>query len=1373
MTVFSEALEPDMEIGVQAMPALMKPELAGPNRFWTNRIFSGNVFDAIGESIPGDALTGDELRSCRRLLDKAFLVAEPSEQQVTSQLVAPLMEMLGWHCLMEHTLTVSSVQRRPDMLLFTSAGRMREFSGSRDPEYGLVGAVMEIKAPSQRLDNGKVTGDNPYNQLLAYLQATRIDYGFLTNGRSWMFIDNTRVSPEKRFVTFDLRLIANFHQEGEAGAAFEAFWRIFNAATYAAGKEKPKAIDVALAREDDRRARLEDDLKSVIYGQKGEYSLFEDIGRVIHASALALKRAMLMDEVLENSLRLLFRLAFVSYFEDRHRDALARHPAYSDVSLGRTVEIMRSRGPVGWGDRCFLWKRLRALFAALDEGDEIAGVTLLNGGLFSPEKSPLLDEPRLMKDKDVSRLLGRLLYAADGSRRDFRTLSPSHLGTIYHGLAEYEFRTAEEDLEFLRVSYAKSRQAAPQVMEGFCGRRDKAILERLGAGTETVSVVGKGQLYLQNAFRNRRLSCSYYTPGPLSAHMAKAGIQSQLDSVFARPGRSILDMKILDNACGSGQILIDALNFLADKARQRLGTDTRLRRALEKEAASIREGLAAILGPDDGSGLAGTVIEERDVLKRILLKRTIYGVDVSQLAVELALVSLWVDTFVLGAPLVFIEHHVKRGNALVGAGADEARSRETWPELSLPSQQALFDRLQEESAALSDIYDSSGDQVKLSKSLYRRLSGEMSEINKYLDIRNFLDIVDAYDRARLWRRVYDADSLTVTQSCGRMEASLDDISGALVAYSRTRSLMMDPDWCYSRFGDMIGRFGRIYAFFNWETEFPDAFRGPWPGFNVIIGNPPSKKTSFEENHFFAGFMPFYDELPEPEKRRLREEVLSDKSNMSRLGMQEASARVLNEYIRRKYPHSKSGGSGALFRPFIERSLGLLAERGCLVYLVPTSLLTDDMSKDMRLHILNGFSIVRFDGFANRKSLFPDVTGHYRFGMIQIEKRADPDQSMRARFNLRSPDLLDSDAGVFSYPVSAVRRLSPEFLAYMEIPDGERQLPVLDRMYSSFRPLDPRWLDFRNDFEPLVFKEISRKEPGEGLIPVCRGESIYLYRARYREPARWVDPSEFRRIHERKNVSRLLRDVAIQFRSDVSLEAPYLSYRSRAGRGGTLGGFLSGERGLGDLARFAVMDHDFMRLCFRAIAGRGNERTAVAAVVPAGVATHQTLWASVPGRYRYSPELRAVEHDMIPPERLFFALGILNSIPFDWALRFSVDVHASKSIVSRIPFPQPEDAAIAAPGPCRDLARNAALLTLSHSPGFFPDAAGLFGIDGGGLLGQTRAEALQARNDAVAALIYGLNVRDLEIMLEGFRCLNARKPEYAEEVLRCARELLPA
>src|SRR5699024_10394046 len=57
------------------------------------------------------------------------------------------------------------------------------------------------------------------------------------------------------------------------------------------------------------------------------------------------------------------------------------------------------------------------------------------------------------------------------------------------------------------------------------------------------------------------------------------------------------------------------------------------------------------------------------------MKRSIYGVDLNPMAVELGKLSLWLDSFTVGAPLSFLDHHLKVGNSLIGTTVGEIQEQ--------------------------------------------------------------------------------------------------------------------------------------------------------------------------------------------------------------------------------------------------------------------------------------------------------------------------------------------------------------------------------------------------------------------------------------------------------------------------------------------------------------------------------------------------------------------------------------------------------------------------------------------------------------------------------------------------------------------------
>jgi len=101
---------------------------------------------------------------------------------------------------------------------------------------------------------------------------------------------------------------------------------------------------------------------------------------------------------------------------------------------------------------------------------------------------------------------------------------------------------------------------------------------------------------------------------------------------------SILSLKVLDPAMGSGHFLVEATDFLARALVEALGGDPR-----EMEEDEVRWA------------------------RREVVERCIYGVDLNPLAVDLAKLSLWLSTVSLDKPLNFLDHHLRCGNSLIGA----------------------------------------------------------------------------------------------------------------------------------------------------------------------------------------------------------------------------------------------------------------------------------------------------------------------------------------------------------------------------------------------------------------------------------------------------------------------------------------------------------------------------------------------------------------------------------------------------------------------------------------------------------------------------------------------------------------------------------
>jgi type II restriction/modification system DNA methylase subunit YeeA len=127
---------------------------------------------------------------------------------------------------------------------------------------------------------------------------------------------------------------------------------------------------------------------------------------------------------------------------------------------------------------------------------------------------------------------------------------------------------------------------------------------------------------------------------------------------------SLFELRVLDPAMGSGHFLVETVDFVTDQMLKFLNQFpiNPVNFALNRTRESIKQSLS-----EQGVFVDDKKLTDINLLKRHVLKRCIYGVDLNPMAVELAKVSLWLDVFTLGAPLNFLDHHLRCGNSLIGA----------------------------------------------------------------------------------------------------------------------------------------------------------------------------------------------------------------------------------------------------------------------------------------------------------------------------------------------------------------------------------------------------------------------------------------------------------------------------------------------------------------------------------------------------------------------------------------------------------------------------------------------------------------------------------------------------------------------------------
>ncbi len=716
------------------------------------------------------------------------------------------------------------------------------------------------------------------------------DWAMATNGKLWRLYSRKAHSRATNYYEIDLEEAL---ASPDPGLAFRYFWLLFRAEAFTPAAGGGSFLDRLL----DESARYAKEL-----GERLKDRVFEEIFpefaqgfiagiRAREGAGAELDEARLA-EVFQGTLTFLYRLLFLLYAEARDLLPVRETRGYYEISLTQLKEEVAARagnildeapgkldkgyGPTETG----LYERLEGLFRVVDEGSAALNVPLYNGGLFitKPEAADTTPEARnarflkahRMPDRFLARGLDRLARDLDDKTQalafiDYKSLGVRQLGSIYEGLLEFKLRVAPA-----RLAVVKGKKAEEVVPYREAEKAGKRIRETLP----------KGAAYLENDRRERKATGSYYTPDYIVKYIVKHTVGPVLQEKFnamrprlreaqkayraaqqrreafrkqgmagddpekvANTYKAVVDelfaVRVLDPAMGSGHFLVEAVDFITDGMLNFLNAfpwnpvTAELRRTRETILAEMeRQGVTIDAGK----------LTDVNLLKRHVLKRCIYGVDLNPMAVELAKVSLWLDCFTLGAPLSFLDHHLKAGNSLIGARVDEVREA---VEFKQNEQMSLFASSQFTGIMLAtdlmrhvgELEDVTADQVRLSRSEYRKATDALAPYKRVMDV---------------YVSRWFGNESTKAQAKFGLEPTID-----FLRRPEVKAWLDDPDKGpkklpadVRKIADTARAVAEEHRFFHWELEFPEVFFGPAAGttqavslkedagFDAVVGNPP-------------------------------------------------------------------------------------------------------------------------------------------------------------------------------------------------------------------------------------------------------------------------------------------------------------------------------------------------------------------------------------------------------------------------------------------------------------------------------------------------------------------------------------------------------
>ena len=274
----------------------------------------------------------------------------------------------------------------------------------------------------------------------------------------------------------------------------------------------------------------------------------------------------------------------------------------------------------------------------------------MRADLFRPEATALIDEVGL-GNAALLRVLRHLLLTTENGKTgrgfiSYVELGINQLGAVYEGLMSYSGSFATERLWEVAPGgdASKGSWVVPEdVMEGL-EEKDFVTVEDEVTGERRNVTYEKGQFVYRLSGRDRQRSASFYTPEVLTRFTVQQALEELLDQDGRRTSaEEILHLTVCEPALGSGAFAIEAVRQLAEQYLSRR----------ERE-------LGRRVDPEERP-------RELAKVKAFIALHQVYGVDLNATAVELAEVSLWLDTMVEGLAAPWFGLRLRRGNSLVGA----------------------------------------------------------------------------------------------------------------------------------------------------------------------------------------------------------------------------------------------------------------------------------------------------------------------------------------------------------------------------------------------------------------------------------------------------------------------------------------------------------------------------------------------------------------------------------------------------------------------------------------------------------------------------------------------------------------------------------
>ena len=689
-------------------------------------------------------------------------------------------------------------------------------------------------------------------------------------------------------------------------------------------------------------------------------SVLPALGRGLGRWAKAQDRDVADDSVREDfeqaALTFIFRALFLLYAESGNHLPMENR-SYKLASLTSLVEeAMESKDRLSPRSTS-LWDRFVLLVKAMRNGNPAWAVPAYNGALFAPDGfvgAATLEVVEFADPDFAQMLIGVGLDPETGSGVDYSTLEIGHLGHIYEGLLSLRLSVASQALQ-----YDARRDVYAPIAD------------------DEVADVEAGDLLWQTNEGGRKSGGVYYTRSELVRHLVRqtvvpanekhlASVRKAAEKDPAGAAASLFDFYVLDPACGSAHFLVNVVNELADMVVKFLAE------VPLPQIGTVLERLRTGASP-------GAVIDDVSLIRRLVLKRCVFGVDVSPMGAEVAKISLWLASFVPGLSLAYLDRNVVVGNSLIGVARPETLRPKGNKDQAWFIEDELTENINQAAVAVAQVAESDDrtpDEIDASKAADSK----------------------AHDATAGLERLFN---LWTAEPLGLKAARLEvEIHGPAILNGKTNGLT-----------EKAGALAKENRFLHWPLAFPSVFAREGPGFDAVVGNPPWEEVTVEELAFYALFAPGIRSLSEKERRRALDDLVSRRPEL----VERFAAAFVETGEHRAY-YSASGeyasmpGDPDLYKFFCQRYGSLLRSGGALGVVLPRSAFATLGSESFRRWLFEDNTCNRVDFLLNSRLWMFDTHPQYTIALVAAERGTpSPDHQVHVAGTATSLEQWESQA----------------------------------------------------------------------------------------------------------------------------------------------------------------------------------------------------------------------------------------------------------------------------------------------------------------------------------------------------------------------------